>query len=131
MTLDELKNVESDVAQRLEHLQDFLHIDEHKEAIVELEAKMAQPDFWDNKESAQDTVAKLSAEKAITEPYGALLKEAEDFSVHIEFAADDPDYMGEAEIAAKRIMKHLDDLELLSFLTNNIFSSYRQGMSLS
>ncbi|MBR1966865.1 MAG: peptide chain release factor 2 [Lentisphaeria bacterium] len=116
MTLDELKNIESDVTQRLEHLQDFLHIDDHKQTIAELEEKMTKPDFWDNKESAQETVGKLSAEKAITEPYGELLKEAEDFAVHIEFAADDPDYLGEAEIAAKRIMKHLDDLELLSFL---------------
>ena len=53
----------------LEHLRGFLKIDARRAERQAAEEKMAAPDFWDNKEKAQDTVARLSSCRNVLVPF--------------------------------------------------------------
>lgn len=117
MTVEEIRQKGRDVIERLEGLSSFLKIDETKEKIKEIEGIMAQPDFWDNKESAQATVQSLSACKNVLEPYNTLHREADDFLAIAELAAEDEAFLEEADDAWSQLSEHLDKLELMSFLS--------------
>ncbi len=132
MSFDELRQAEGELRSRFDHLGEFLSIDARKAEMTELEEKMAAPDFWDNKESAQNTVAALSACRNLIEPYRKLQSDLEDYTVSLELAAEDADFLGETEIAYQRLLKALDKLEVMSFLSgkfdrNNLYFSIHAG----
>jgi len=56
-----------------------------------LEEKMSKPDFWDNQETAQATVSKLSALKAVIEPVNDALRNASDMQELFELAIEEND----------------------------------------
>ena len=132
MTVEELRQAETELGGRVEHLGKFLRIDEKSAELAELEAKMAAPDFWDDKEAAQSTVAALSACRNLVEPYRKLVSEIGDFSVSVELAAEDSEFLKESEIAYRRLIKSLDRMEIMSFLSckfdrNNLYFSIHAG----
>ena len=100
--------------------------------MVELEAKMSAPDFWNDKESAQNTVSQLSACRNLLEPFRKLESEIEDYSVALELAGEDEEFLKETEIAYRRLLKSLDRMEIMSFLSgkfdrNNLYFSVHAG----
>ena len=117
MTIDEIRQKGKDVITRLDQLSKFLKIDETKARIRDIEAVMAAPDFWDDKEKAQDTVQSLSSCKNIIEPFAAVQKEAGDFLAIAELAEEDESFLAEAEPAWESLEKNLDKIELVSFLS--------------
>ena len=117
MTIEELKVKSAEIQERVAYLCKFLKIAEHETAIKELESIMTKSDFWDDKDKAQETVQKLSAEKNIVEPFHLLRKHADDFSALEEFAEEDESFLGEADSAVAALDKEIDKLELLSFLS--------------
>ncbi len=132
MTLEELRPKESELRGRIEHLSGFLKIDARREELAELEEKMAQPDFWNDKESAQTTVSALSACRNILEPYKKVQGDLEDLAASIELAEEDEEFLKETEIAARRLEKALNKLEVVSFLSgrfdkNNLYFSIHAG----
>ena len=132
MSFDELRQAEGELKGRIEHLHEFLHIDERREEMAELEKKMAAPDFWNDKESAQNTVAQLSGCRNLVEPFRRLESEVEDYSVALELAGEDEEFLKEAEIAYRRLLKSLDRMEIMSFLSgkfdrNNLYFSIHAG----
>ena len=132
MTLEELKNVADEATQRIAELGSFLKIDDRREKLNILEQKMANPDFWNNKEQAQATVADLSSCKNVIEPFNKLAEEVGDFEVLMEMAEEDPDMLDEADATWKKLSKDLDKIELLSFLSgkfdrNNAYFSIHAG----
>ncbi len=132
MTLEELKNVADEATQRIAELGSFLKIDDRREKLNILEQKMADPDFWNNKEQAQATVAELSSCKNVIEPFNKLADEVGDFEVLMEMAEEDPDMLDEADMTWKKLSKDLDKIELLSFLSgkfdrNNAYFSIHAG----
>ncbi len=78
--------------------------------------KMAADGFWDNQESAQQTVATLKSLKAIAGPLTELLNASEDLAALLEMAAEDPDVENEVAGELKRLEAKLEDLELKSLL---------------
>ena len=117
MSIDELRQAEGELKSRIEHLHEFLHIDDRKAEMAELEAKMSAPDFWNDKESAQNTVSQLSACRNLLEPFRKLESEIEDYSVALELAGEDEEFLKETEIAYRRLLKSLDRMEIMSFLS--------------
>jgi peptide chain release factor 2 len=117
MTFEELKNNSKAVNKRLEHLHKFLKIDELKAGQQQIEEEMSAHDFWDKKEKAQETVARLSSLKNIIEPFAKMEAEIGDFAVIAELAEDDEDMLEEADDAWKKLCKNLEKIELLSFLS--------------
>lgn len=132
MSIDELRQAEGELKSRIEHLHEFLHIDDGKAEMAELEAKMSAPDFWNDKESAQNTVSQLSACRNLLEPFRKLESEIEDYSVALELAGEDEEFLKETEIAYRRLLKSLDRMEIMSFLSgkfdrNNLYFSVHAG----
>ncbi|MEA4863701.1 MAG: peptide chain release factor 2 [Victivallaceae bacterium] len=117
MTLDELTTFASDFGSRLAALKNYLKIDARREEMVGIEAKMAAPDFWDNKETAQELMAKLSSCRSLLGPFDRLAAESDDLAVLAELAADDLSLLGEADADAHKLEKQLSEIELYSFLS--------------
>ena len=86
MTIDELQNGGRELAGRIAHLKEFLKIEERTEELAELEAKMSAPDFWNDKESAQATVAALSSCRNVLEPFKKLENSIDDYAAMLELA---------------------------------------------
>ena len=79
MTLDELQQGKSELRQKITHLYTFLKIEELEAKRTEIETTMSAPDFWNDKESAQNTVAEMSSVRNIIEPYRQLEKSIDDY----------------------------------------------------
>jgi peptide chain release factor 2 len=77
---------------------------------------MAAPNFWNDQESAQQTVARLKSLKSITDPIGSLQPSVNDLEALIELADEDSSIESEIEGEIKRVEKLLDDLELKALL---------------
>ncbi|HCN09081.1 MAG TPA: peptide chain release factor 2, partial [Lentisphaeria bacterium] len=99
----------------------FFEVSSKSERVAELTATMSNPDFWNNKETAQATVAELSACKNVVEPFHKIAGDVENFEVLAELAEEEgveSDMIAEAESESSRIEEALDKLELVSFLGN-------------
>ncbi len=132
MTIEELRAAGAEAAARVEALHEFLKIDERREEMRAIEERMAAPDFWDKKEAAQETVAKLSSCRNLLAPFDALAAEAGDFQVLLELADEDASMLAEVEPAWKKFRRNLDRIELVSFLSgqfdrNNAYVSIHAG----
>ena len=132
MLLEEIKAHSQDANARLDRLYTFLKIDDYKNEMAQIENTMSQSNFWDNKESAQETVQRLSQCKASTEPFFQLKNSVENFQVLAELAVEDESLLTEADNAWKELSAQLDKLELVSFLSgkfdrNNCFFFIHAG----
>jgi len=132
MIIEEIRAHAQEADLRLAHLYEFLKIEKYKQEMADLESIMARPDFWDDKDKAQETVQKLSSCKNIIEPYNGLVTEVEDFHTIAELAAEDESFLAEADGAWKSLSEHLDKIELVSFLSgrfdrNNCFFFIHAG----
>ncbi len=134
MTFDELKVHSQESQNRINHLEKFLKIEERKQELSDIESQMTQPDFWDNKEKAQNTMARLSSCKNLLEPFNKVKKAVDDFVALAELTVEaaDESMLGEAEAEWNKMGKELDRLEVVSFLSgkfdrNNAFFSIHAG----
>ena len=98
MTIDELQNGRKELSDRITHLHEFLKIEERTEELASHEAKMSAPDFWNDKESAQATVAALSSCRNVLEPFRKLESAIEDYAAMLELAAEDEDFLSSYQI---------------------------------
>jgi peptide chain release factor 2 len=98
-----------EIEQRVAALRDSLRYDERREQLKALEAEMGAPDFWDDPDAANATVAELKKAKAITDPVAALLEQAEE--------ADDAESRAEVDQSLPRIRAAIAKVEKLSLLS--------------
>ena len=119
MTQDELKKYAADANGRLDHLKKYLKVEDKIESKERIEKLMLAPDFWDDREKAQQIMEELSAAKNIINEFDKLVKDIEDFDVFIELALEEEDdeLLSEAVSLCEKISKDLDKTELLSFLS--------------
>ena len=54
-----------------------------------MEAKQAEPGFWDNQEKAKGVITQLKVANALLKPYEELSRAAGDITAMAELAADD------------------------------------------
>ena len=117
MTFEEVKSSADEANARIRHLEKFLKIDEKKQTLAGIEEKMSAPDFWDNREKAQELMGQISACKNVVEPFSKLFAEVEEFCTCVELAAEDESMLAEAEAMSIKITPELDKIELISFLS--------------
>jgi len=90
--------------------------------LIEFEARMAEPGFWDNQSGAQKVIGESNRLKAMINPVKAYQAELEDLGALLELVdemGDDPDaagYQREVVDTVGRLQAKLDKLELASFL---------------
>jgi peptide chain release factor 2 len=104
------------------------------EALAAVEREMAAPQFWDNPESARQTVAKLKSLKAAIEPVRAAMKQADDLAAMVELLTehDDSEVRAELERDLTKLSEHVDHVELLTLLSgpqdgNNCYFNIQAG----
>ncbi len=80
---------------------------------------MAKPGFWDDPESAQETVRKLKKAKAIVEPVQDLLTRRDDLEAILELLAEDDDEATRAELQTglSDLMDRIGRVETLTLLS--------------
>ncbi len=132
MTLDEIHQACAEIGGRIGKLRSFLRIEERKRERTELENKMSAPDFWNDKEHAQNTVAALSSCRGVIEPFDGAEKALNDLEAAAELAAEEPDFLPEVEADCRKLGKAIDKLEVVSFLSgkfdrNNMYLSIHAG----
>jgi peptide chain release factor 2 len=77
---------------------------------------MGAPGFWDNQESAQETVGRLKSVKAVVTPMTDLIGAGEDLQALIEMAEEEDSIEGEVRQEIESLEKQLDSLELKALL---------------
>lgn len=80
---------------------------------------MAAPGFWDDPETAKETVAELKRLRAIIEPIEDVDRQMEDLGAMIELLAegDDPEVRGELLRGLHRATQAVDRIEMLTLLS--------------
>ena len=77
---------------------------------------MASANFWDNQESAQETVGRLKSVKAVVGPMAELIALGGDLDALIELADEDESIESEIRQEIESLEKRLESLELKSLL---------------
>jgi peptide chain release factor 2 len=83
---------------------------------------MAEPEFWNNQEKAQATIAELKALGAILKPLDEAIAAADDLGALVEMAREENSLEGEVAAEVERIEKLVTQLELKGLL-NGPFDS--------
>jgi peptide chain release factor 2 len=78
---------------------------------------MAAPEFWNDQEKAQQTVAQLKAIKAVTKPLEELAKASDDLATMIEMAEEDKGFAAEVSEEVARLERATDALETKALLS--------------
>ena len=132
MMLEELRQKEAEFKSRLVQVGEFLKVEEKEEELAALEEKMNAPDFWNDKEAAQETISAVSSCRNIITPYRKMESALEDFVTALELAAEDEAFAAEAEALLPDLSAELDKLEIVSFLSgrfdrNNFYLTIHAG----
>ena len=107
---------------RLAEVEGYLHIDERRGQVAELEAKSAEPGFWDDADSARELMARLAAARDDVGRIDAAHARLEDAAAALELAEEtgDEDLLAEAADIAAALGDDLSELELSSWFTDEL-----------
>ena len=110
-------------ADRLGEVESYLHLDEKRTRVTELEAKSVAPGFWDDADAARVTMEEIARTKEDIAAVDNARGELSDARAALELAeemGDDPDAAAlreEATATAERLARVIDELELSSWFT--------------
>src|SRR5690606_12337570 len=93
-------------------------VDSRRERIAELDARMAQPGFWDDQNGEREVIAVANELKAWVEPYDALTAKVAELTERGELLEMEPDadLAVEMEREVARLEEAIDRLELRAML---------------
>ncbi len=105
---------------KVQELEEAIHIEDGKKRLQELEAQMAQGDFWDNNDKAQDVISELKRLRNEISPLEAIHAKITDNLELAELGAseNDEEARAEIEVELKPIAAELDRLELMTILNS-------------
>ncbi|MBM6774710.1 peptide chain release factor 2 [Olsenella profusa] len=107
---------------RLAEVEGYLHIEEKRGKVAELEAKSAEPGFWDNAEAAREVMARLAAARDDVSGIDTAHERLDDARAALELADEtgDEDLLAEAATLASKLEGDLSELELSSWFTDDL-----------
>lgn len=110
------------LAQRLHEVEGYLHIDERRGKVGELEAQSARPGFWDDAEAARELMAHLASAKEDVASIDAAHAKLDDARAAFELGSEmqDDDLLAEAASLATGLEHDLAELELSSWFTDEL-----------
>ena len=115
MTLDANSVVTADdlsaLAARLDEVEGYLHLDEARSRVAELEQQSAQPGFWDDADRARALMSELAGCK---EHISSVVSARE---LADELGEDGAEFITEAAAAAHDVEASIDKMELSSWFT--------------
>ncbi|MBA2434140.1 MAG: peptide chain release factor 2, partial [Chthoniobacterales bacterium] len=107
----------------------FFDVPKLESQLAELEARMSDGDFWNNRERAQADVEEVSRVKSLLNPFRELEREIADFEALQQLAEEETDATaragadGEVEREHERLARKLSEFELRQFLSGENDSS--------
>lgn len=116
MTLEEAEK-------RTEEARAYLHIDEKIAELANLDSRIANPDFWNDTDSAQQVSKQASDIRDVIERYESACGLLDDIKTATELAEEDPEFGEEIENDLERLEKMLDDFEVESWFNGRFDSS--------
>ena len=107
------------LAVRLAEVEGYLHIEESRGTVAELERQSAEPGFWDDANAARETMAKLARAKEDVAGIDAAHAKLEDARAAFELGSEmeDDDLLAECETGVNELERQLSELELSSWFT--------------
>ncbi len=90
-----------------------------QEKIAELEQKTFAPDFWNDREQAQTMLSQINHRREVVKAWQTAFDQGQDAETAIELALEDDSFISEAERAALKFLKTLNDLELSQLLSGD------------
>lgn len=90
---------------------------QRQKQITEMEARSAEPGFWDDAAAAQDAMQRLAALRDSIEPWMRIDQRLDDAEVLLEMAAEDEDAEAMLETEFAEIKALYDQLELQTLLS--------------
>ncbi|MEX0701252.1 MAG: peptide chain release factor 2 [Planctomycetales bacterium] len=110
----ELRDSCQTLIDRILHLKDSLDLDGKRSRIDEINARMAEPGFWDSPERANELVAELRRTKLQAEPLAELAAAGDDLVALMELTDEDDSGETENELRAmqQQVEARLDAAEL-------------------
>lgn len=116
MTLEEAEK-------RTEEARAYLHIDEKIAELANLDSRIANPDFWNDTDNAQQISKQASDIRDVIERYESACGLLDDIKTATELAVEDPEFGEEIENDLERLEKMLDDFEVESWFNGRFDSS--------
>lgn len=109
---------------RIEKMGSYLHIDDKRLRVRELDEQAAAPGFWDDQQVAQAVMSEASALRDEIAEYDSAVLELEDAEVANEMALeeDDEELAQEVIVTIKDLNTRADTLELSSWFTGELDS---------
>ena len=106
--------------ERIDRVEGYLHLDERRVRVRELEAQSARPDFWDDAASASKAMGELTQAREDIARIEVARAGLEDVQAAFELAqeAGDDSLLDEAARQMRRLEDDLSDLELASWFTD-------------
>ena len=110
------------LASRLEHVMDYLHVDERKAEVARLEEQSAQPGFWDDADAARTVMEQLTRAKEDVAGIEAARAKLDDANTArgLGEEMDDADLLAESETLARELVADLTELELNSWFVDEL-----------
>ena len=109
--------------QRLAEVEAYLHIDEKRGRVEELEQMSAAPGFWDDADRARALMAELASARGDVEAVDGARSQLADARAALELASElgedegAADFVAEASANAEALARSVDALELSSWFT--------------
>ena len=116
MTLEEAEK-------RTEEARAYLHIDEKIAELANLDSRIANPDFWNDTDNAQQVSKQASDIRDVIERYESACGLLDDIKTATELAEEAPEFGEEIENDLERLEKMLDDFEVESWFNGRFDSS--------
>ncbi|MEK6650085.1 MAG: peptide chain release factor 2 [Bacteroidota bacterium] len=103
---------------RITALQEFLHLDELRKELSELEAKTRAAGFWNDNQSAQKIIGEINERKGWVDSWEGAAKTERDLRELVQLAeeSNDESVLTDVETELGRLEKNLDELEFRNML---------------
>lgn len=107
----------SALRERVGAMESYLHLDTKRADIESVEAKAAEPGFWDDAQAAQSIMTGLSGIREEVKLYESICADLEDLEVANELAVEGEDAEMAAEVAGTigDLAKRIDSLEVATW----------------
>ncbi|MBL4710442.1 MAG: peptide chain release factor 2 [Flavobacteriales bacterium] len=113
ITQDQLK----DIAQRTEALKSYLNIEDLSIEIAEEEQRTQLPEFWNNSKEAEKLLKQIRNKKIWTDGYKSVKTAVDDVEVLYDFYKEEGATEKEVEVAYKKTVELLEELEFKNMLS--------------
>ena len=105
------------VADRVDAAHAYLHIEDRRKQLEDLDAQIAAPGFWDDASHAQQVSKQASDLREVIKSYEDAVARLDDARCALELAADDGSFAQEAASTLEELDKKLDGLEVESWFS--------------